>query len=656
MSRFRQSALFVLPAVVLLGTWLWWLLNDGGYFPRDHLPAGIVLVCLLAAVMLATGRVLPPGRAAALSVLAFAGLVAWTFVSISWGVSDGLGWEAADELLVLLAVVWVVALIPWTARAATFLLGAWSLTVACVCAVQLGSALGAESLADYVMEGRFRQPLGYSNATAALAVLAFWPALLLSYRREIPIPLQALFLACAAFLAQFMLLPQTRAALVAFGVGAVVMALVAPGRLALAARAAVVAAAVALGSGPILDVLDAFDAGSGAAGLEQAAEQMLLGTVLAGLAGAVMAGLQQSALGRVELPRPGRRTVIVAAVIATCGVVAVGVLSFDAVRERVSAARDADLDEGSRIASLDPEERFYYWRVAVDMWEDAPIGGAGAGNFERIYTQEREELKPARYTHDIWLRFLGETGLVGLLLFVAFVGAGVLAAFGARRRAGPIGQALVAASLAVTAAFLAHASLDWLDEVPALAAPALAGLALAARVAPPERDVTARGDSSVVAAGICVAALVAVAALALPFLSIRLEERAFERYRDDPEAAFADLDSARSLNPLSLRPLVSEGTIALSLGRYEHARAAFERAVEQEDNAYARLELALLAARTGDFATADAQIARATELAPSDVFVSAARRRIEARRRVDPRRFNGFLIRESRTRFTRPTS
>jgi tetratricopeptide (TPR) repeat protein len=659
MLRFRQSALVWLPAVVLLGIWLWWLLNDGGYFPRDHLPAGIVLVCLLAAVMLATGRVLPPGRAQATSVLAFAGLVAWTFASIAWAVSDGLAWEAADELLVLLSVVWVVALLPWDVRSAAMLLGAWSLMVAVVCAAALVSAIGADSLAEYVTEGRFRQPLGYSNATAALAAIAFWPALLLSYRREVPIPLQALCLAGAAFLAQFTLLPQTRAALLAFGVGAVVLALVAPGRLALAARAAVVAAAVAFGSGPILDVLDGFDAGAGvgAGALERAAEHMLLGSVVAGLAGALMGGLQQSALGRVELPRPGRRAVVAAAVVATLGVVVVGVLSFDAIRDRVSAARDAELDQGARISSLDPEERFDYWRVSLDMWRDAPIGGAGAGNFERVYTREREERKPARYAHNIWLRFLGETGLVGLLLFAGFLGAGVVGAFGARRRAGPAGQAIVAASLALTAVFLAHASLDWLDEVPALAAPALASLALAGRIAPASGETVAgRAGSSAAAAGICVAALLAVAALALPFLSIRLEERAFERYRAHPEAAFDDLDSARSLNPLSLRPLVSEGTIALSLGRFEHARRAFEEAVREEDNAYARLELALLAARRGDFATADAEIERARQLAPSDVFVSEAARRIAARRRIDPRAFNDFLIRESRSRFTRPQS
>jgi hypothetical protein len=370
-----------------------------------------------------------------------------------------------------------------------------------------------------------------------------------------------------------------------------------------------------------------------------------------------MGGLQQSALRRVEFPRPGRRTVVAAAVIATCGVVVVGALSFDAIRDRVSAARDTELDEGARISSLDPEERFDYWRVAVDMWQDAPIGGAGAGNFERVYTREREERKPARYAHDIWLRFLGETGLVGLLLFAGFLGAGAVGAFGARRRAGPAGQAIVAASLAVTAVFLAHASLDWLDEVPALAAPALACLALAAGIAPARRETVAgRAGSSAAAAGICVAALLAAVALALPFLSVRLEERAFERYRDDPEAAFDDLDSASSLNPLSLRPLVSEGTIALSLGRFEHARAAFERAVRKEDNAYARLELALLAARRGDFATADAEIERAEQLAPSDVFIAAARRRIAARSRIDPRAFNGFLIRESRSRFTRPQS
>ena len=76
--------------------------------------------------------------------------------------------------------------------------------------------------------------------------------------------------------------------------------------------------------------------------------------------------------------------------------------------------------KGARISNLDPYERPDYWRVAIDLFQESPVGGVGTGNFEREYTARRHEPKHSRYVHNMYLRALGEGGAVAAALLVAF--------------------------------------------------------------------------------------------------------------------------------------------------------------------------------------------------------------------------------------------
>ena len=81
---------------------------------------------------------------------------------------------------------------------------------------------------------------------------------------------------------------------------------------------------------------------------------------------------------------------------------------------------------------------------------------------------------PSRYPHDVWLRFLGENGAVGLLLLLGFLAIALGAPIAAWRRIDRSSRGIVALCVAMTAYFLVHASFDWLDRLPAIAGPALA--------------------------------------------------------------------------------------------------------------------------------------------------------------------------------------
>jgi len=175
-----------LPAVGVLAVWIAWAATSGGYFPRDWYPGAVALVVLLAVVVLAGPRALPAHRAARLALALLVGLVAWAYLSMAWAGSAGAAWEAANLLLAYLASAWLLALVPWGPRSATLFLGTWSVGVAAVCLASLIGALGAEDPNTYIVDYRWSEPVGYTNGSAALAVLGAWPALVLASRRETP--------------------------------------------------------------------------------------------------------------------------------------------------------------------------------------------------------------------------------------------------------------------------------------------------------------------------------------------------------------------------------------------------------------------------------------------------------------------------------------
>ena len=64
-----------------------------------------------------------------------------------------------------------------------------------------------------------------------------------------------------------------------------------------------------------------------------------------------------------------------------------------------------------------------------------------------------------------------------------------------------------------------------------------------------------------------------------PFSAERYASDAYDVWRADPSRAYDDLDRARSLNPLSVDPVLAEGAIARANGDRRRAIEAFDDAV-----------------------------------------------------------------------------
>jgi hypothetical protein len=661
-----------LPALVVVIAWACWARLDGAYFPRTWYPSALAALVLLVSVVLAGRRALPAARGARLALLLLGGFVAWAYIAVLWSDSPGDGLASANKLLLYLLVAWLLALLPWTPRSTLVLLGGWVVAVAIVCAWSLVSAVGTDHIGDFFVKERFSYPLGYSNGLAALGAMAFWPALVLSYLRTVPIVLRPLFLALAVFVLEFSLLPQSRGSIIALIVTLPVFVLLAPERLRLIPVGLVVAAAVALSIDPIYEVYDVaaaviYEGSHQAVGpvLDDAASRIGLVVLLAGIAGVVLAVLDRLARPSEGLVSGTRR--VVAVVMIACAVLGAGAAVVNAgtlvddVDERwetFKSGRDTVPHPGVRLTAVYADQRYDYWRVGLEGFESAPVAGIGTGGYERYYTIERRLEKPSRYAHDLWLRVLSELGIIGFALLVAFLVAALGVAGWRSRSGGRDLAAVCAGAVAASFYFFAHSSFDWIEEFPALAAPAFALpiVALTASVAQGPAAVPLRGRARRIAAGVAGAAGVALAALALvpAYLSVRFDERGERTWTASPDDAFRDLERAADLAPLSPRPQLRAGTLAIDVRRYRLAEKLFRSSIEREDTWYARFELALLASRAGKSREAEHQIRIARTLNREDRFVSEAHTKISQGKRVSPERFEREMLELNRARFTAP--
>jgi O-antigen ligase len=211
-----------------------------------------------------------------------------------------------------------------------------------------------------------------------------------------------------------------------------------------------------------------------------------------------------------------RAQVLVASLsVALAAVVLFAALAPSDIKQRIAATTPGQLP--------DTEGRLTLWAVAWRMVEDQPLRGVGLGSFQTSsvhyvlqpgpLTRSDQVIDTPKVTHNIYLQALAETGVVGLVLFIAVLGFPIACALRAARNFERLGdsemeimaRALVAALAGVLAAdFFASeqfSKLLWLllGLGPALLAISLSGAPTrGARLRQPSRPrpATARSYSS----------------------------------------------------------------------------------------------------------------------------------------------------------------
>ncbi len=246
--------------------------------------------------------------------------------------------------------------------------------------------------------------------------------------------------------------------------------------------------------------------------------------------------------------------------------------------------------------------RYDVWRVAFNEFKDKPVLGVGRrqlrGRLPASSGGARRSLSTRTASSCGSSR---RPGIVGTLLFVGFLGALVVAL---RRlyRLPRSKQAVAGTALTMVVYWFVHGSVDWFWEIPALGGAAFwcLGMAASLTVGPSARARAPRQVRHLLTAGLAAAAAVVVVAYALPWLAAEETLRAATSWREDPHGAYARLDTASRLNPLSDEPKVVEGAIASRLHDRARMRSAFREALRRDPRDwYAHLELAVVASLEG---------------------------------------------------------
>lgn len=617
----RPLPTIALAVVVLAATWMGGVAS-GGYFAGGWTPVALLLAALLLLISLtaapAASRNLGPAIAAAALLAAYA---IWTQASMLWSPNAGEAWSGAGQAVLYLLVFLVSLLLISQGASRRWVLAASVLGPALVAAFTL-PALGS-SVEELFQDGRLVGSVGYYNGEAAFLMLPFWIGIYLGGSRRLHPLLRGAMLGGLVLSAGVAILPQSRGAMVAMALSAVVFFLFSGQRLRGLLALAPVAAAVFFAFPGLNEVYLAY---AGERSMEAAITEATPAVWL-GAAGAGVYGVVWGIIDRWWRP-PGGLVRLVGGVALICIVGAAligGVLIQERVGSPVTLAQDkwqafktgdTSGQEESRYLSASGSGRILPWEVAWQDFKANPLLGVGTRNYEATYFQLRDEAGgEVRQAHSLPLEILAERGIVGGILFFGFLGVcairGVWRRFG---RLGSEGKAQAGALLAGASYWFVHSSAEWFWELPAITLVAFVYLAL---LVAPWRGEIVEAPRRLPVVGFASAGLAALAlVLVIPLFAANYYAQQ-SRSADSPEAALAAVERARDFNPLDSRLARREAELAMEAGAWDRAETSYEEAIRLDPEHYGpHLLLGSYYERRGQFEQALEEYRAARELNP----------------------------------------
>jgi tetratricopeptide (TPR) repeat protein len=675
------------PALVAVALFIVWATSQAGYPVTHWAPGGLIVLALLGIALGVVGlRVTDVPVPVKIALGCLAAYTALSFLSILWAGVPGDAWEGANRTLLYLLVFALFALWPQHGGSAALLLGTWVLAMVALAAFVMLHIDSASSLSTLFGEGRLKYPAGYENASAATWVMVMWPALLLAAERRIPWGVRGLLAGGAVLLADLSLLSLSRGSLYATPVVLILIFVLLPGRLRTFAVLVPVAMGVGVAAPAVLRVGNHLKNGVvEPATMHSATTTTFAAALGVGLVVAVSAAIESRRTFSDAWVRRVRKGL---AAVALAVLVAVLVGGWAAAGNPVARVRHgwdtfksgsgyAANGSGNRLTSGLGSQRYDFYRVALDEFVAHPLVGIGADNFQQQYLEHGRSDETPHYPHSVELRTLVQTGLSGVLLALVGLGAALIAGRRAmRNRSDPLARAVAAAALGGFAYWAIHGSFDWFWEFAGLGAPAFAMLGLACALAPRARVAPARSRhgaqltvETLSAAGVpltsgemsgrwpltrlrrlgmgvaVVAAVLAALSLTAPWLSQLEIESAARVWTKAPQTAFARLNGAARLNPLSDEPYLVAGSIALRFGDLAYADHEFALALGRTPgDAYATLERGAIASAEGDRRVALALLERAARLNPRDQLTQQALQLAREGRRVNVEKLNRSIL------------
>jgi hypothetical protein len=567
-------------------------LEGGGYDPilRDQLGIAVWWGVLLG---LAVGA-LPLNRLGAGSWIALgllAAYVAWVALSASWSTTAEGTFADLGRVATYLGI-FALALSIRGKKGARRMIGAVGSAIVVISVVALLSRLHpawfpearetVKFLSD--VQSRLAYPLGYWNGVATLAAIGL-PLMFYLATSARQIAVQALAAASIPALVLTIYFTFSRGGTAAAIFGVLVFFALAHDRLPKAATGltAFAGAAILIAAAGQRDALD-----SGlATPLAHTQGDELLATTIVVCAGV---GLIQAGLAlllrhgrRPAWTEPSRRTSM--SILAGAVLVAIVVVLSLGASGKVSGAwsefkeAKSTAQTSARFGSFSSNGRWPYWKAALKENSTSPLDGRGSGSFEAWWAQHGT----GGFVHDahsLYFETLGELGIVGLALLVAFLGWVLVAGSRRWRSAAREKRTQLGAALATCAAFCLAAAVDWVWE---LAVIPIAFLLIASvLVSAGERRRRTPVPVAVRVGGV-IAATAALVAIAIPLGAAgSLQDSQAAARRGDLGAALSDARAARGIEGFASLPLLQEAVLLESEGNLTQAAAAAMVATERE--------------------------------------------------------------------------
>ena len=437
-AEFPRIAVFLSAFAVLVVV----SFADGGYF-RETWGWAAISLCMLGGIGLLLRDQIIIGRLELATIGAMAALVAWVALSAAWSADPSASaWEAERGLIYVSALLaYPVVVRPEQVRE---LIGGVAAGIAVVAASSLGARLfPSEPIAVDPVEGTLLiEPLGYANALGILAAIGALLSLGFAVHGRAALT-RALGAAGQVVFLPTLTLTESRAAVLALGIGYGVWVLLEKERSKLLASTLVVALPASIAVWVTARSSALTDAG---ATLDQASDAGRLVALVMGLL-AVAAALGSLRSARIEASvKHAHLPLVLPVSIAVLLVSAVAVAVFRAER---SLGYRAD-----------------FWRVAWNEFDENAWLGSGAGTFAE-YWRRSGATTGASDAHNLYLETLAELGPVGLALLLIALGLPLVAVLGTRN------HPMVGVAVGAYSAYLGHAALDWDWEMPAVTLAAL---------------------------------------------------------------------------------------------------------------------------------------------------------------------------------------
>jgi hypothetical protein len=615
--RFRPAPRVVravLAILALLATITAFGFLSGGYIFTRTAPVAFVFAGLVVAGVWLVRRPERPSSAHVVGLVALAGLVVWTGLSVLWSVGPDLSWVSFDVAAFYLLVAVVCGVLPGGRAQLRVAAYGLAVVVTVLAAYALLGKIAPDLVTNAHVFARLSGSIGYWNVLAAIIVMVVPIALEAASRPGLPPWGRGLVSSALVVLLFTFFFTFSRGGFLALGVALLVYFVLAARRLSGVASFAVPAVLVAavlyrerhLATLFSATTNDALRAAQGHA----LARWVVAAVLIAFVAQVLFAYEQRSRPLSARDARVVGVAVLVVLVAAPLAFGAVylpehgGVAGWVRTHARDALGGTGPANSASRLTSLGTSGRLPWYREAIRGFRAHPLTGSGAGTFRFTNYLYRTQPWVVMHSHSQWLNILSELGLVGFVLFAVAVAGLVLAAFGRLRDRVDPERSLLAACQAAVVVFVMHMSIDWDWDMAVITVAflLLAGVAagyVRERGRAAETPPTGGGQAAPFhkrpvwrlspAVRLLATGLVAlgVVSWSLPYLSQGAAMRAVdEASRGRLAQAAASAQQAGRLDPLAVDPLVTLALVRTDQHRLRVAQTALDEAIRLQPRNY----------------------------------------------------------------------